>query len=114
MPLILACKKGHGDIVKLLLSYDNVEPYFGDNKGCMALSWAAYKGYEAVVELLLVDERIDKNIQDYDGLTPLIWVAQKFHELTVRLLVRHGCQICDLDEDSFVFHAALFISDDGF
>ena len=88
-PLTWASRKGHEEVVKLLLEQDGVNPddadtYFGQTP----LSWAAEKGHEGVVKILLGREDVDPNRTDTgSGRAPLSWAAANGHEGVVRILL---------------------------
>ncbi|RYP56140.1 hypothetical protein DL771_012085 [Monosporascus sp. 5C6A] len=90
-PLIAASKKGHIDVVRLLLATNGVNADLMDSEsGQTPLSWAAANGYEAVVQLLLDTGKVDIDSRDNNGRTPLQWAAEKGHETIVRLLLKKG------------------------
>jgi hypothetical protein len=68
--LMLACKKGHLDVVKML--YRHMERQGLDEKvsdGRTALIWAAYGGHEDVLRFLLL-AGADPTVTDNEGRTP--------------------------------------------
>lgn len=81
-PLITACRQGHLDVVKLLLSATDhagcpvhVDVNGQDDDNDTALAAAARENQVAIVELLLRDERIDVNLGNHNGQTPLAQAA---------------------------------------
>ena len=64
--LILACQRGHEEIVQMLLLHDAIDVNHKNNKGKSALWHAHSKGRDDIVCLLLCTEGIDENIED-DG-----------------------------------------------
>jgi hypothetical protein len=84
--LILAARRGHKDIVELLLEQENIDINAKDNYGNTALMWAAYRGHKDIAEMLLEQENIDINAKDNNGSTALISAAQEGHKEVVELL----------------------------
>jgi ankyrin repeat protein len=82
-----SARKGHEDVVRLLLDKDKVDTDLQDTVGRTPLSWAAEGGYEAVVTLLLATDKVDADLQDTVGRTPLSWAAEGGHEAVVKLLL---------------------------
>ncbi len=51
-PLMEACKGGHVEIVRLLLSKKNINVHCGTRGGATALTFAIKKGNKAIIKLL--------------------------------------------------------------
>jgi hypothetical protein len=54
-PLRIAARKGHIDVVKLLMKDPRVDPSAGNN---FALNWSFYEGHKDMAILLLTDKRV--------------------------------------------------------
>ena len=89
-PLILAARKGHKDVVKLLLDR-GAEPNMADQYGGTPLHFAALEGHKDVVQLLL-DGGAEPNMADEHEFTPLHLAAFKGHKDVVQLLLDKGAQ----------------------
>ncbi|KAM0548199.1 hypothetical protein ACHAPJ_009998 [Fusarium lateritium] len=83
-PLSLAARKGHIDVVKLLLSTEGVRP---DSGKPPPLSVAARLGRLEIVRLLLQDGRSDIDSRVSYGQTPLVNAAEFGHIEIVKLLL---------------------------
>lgn len=64
------------EVLKHLLSLDQVNPNAQDREGRTALSWAAWKFEVDVVQLLLTTREVNVDTADNDGWTPLMWVQR--------------------------------------
>ena len=73
-PFLIACDRGHIEIVKLLLNDNRVDVNKANKYGWTPFSTACEKGYIEIVKLLLNDQRIDINQTNYLGQTPF-WIA---------------------------------------
>ena len=66
-PFMLACQKGHKDVVKLLLDHsDKIELNARDGNGVTAIMFACKRGHKDVVQLL--KEHSDIDHQDSFGI----------------------------------------------
>lgn len=81
-----ACKGGHLEVVKRLLTTGKVDIDIKDNNSRTPLSWAAKQGHEAIVKLLLATGKVDVDAKDHNGRTPLSWAAKNGREAVVKLL----------------------------
>jgi len=88
-PLSWAVQNNHADIVRLLLSREDIQPDLPDSEGQTPLYLACNSGNEEVVGLLL--ERgvaVDPNLQaPWYGFSPLAVAASHRHEGVVKLLL---------------------------
>ena len=98
--LVWAARRGHEEVVKVLLERkdtnpDRVDTYYGQTP----LSWAAEKGHSGVVKMLLEREGVNPDhVGTYRGRTPLSWAAEHGHEEVVRLLLeREGVDLDMVD-----------------
>ena len=65
-PIYWAARKGHRNIVEMLLaSTDN--PNTPDNNGCTPIHWAAYKGYLQIMAILIYNLVIIKFVGIFLG-----------------------------------------------
>ena len=84
LPLWVAIKNGHTEIVKLLIEFDKGVLDTKNNLGWTPLHWAAFIGWEKVVDQLLsysYSKPLDNN-----GRTPLWWAKHNGHVSVVKLL----------------------------
>lgn len=89
-PLILAVKSQRLDVVKLLLSSENITPDTADDHGRTALAWAAAATDDttgAVLELLLNSGLFNLNSTDRRGRTPISLAASSGNGKAVSLLL---------------------------
>jgi len=75
-PLLLAARKGHEEVVKILLGREEVDPDKPDDIGRTPLSYAAQEGHEGVVKTLLRLEGVAPHKPDMFGRTPLSHAAE--------------------------------------
>ncbi len=102
--LHFACRHGHGDITKILLS-KGADANAKDEKGVCPLHFAAYHGHLQCVRELC-DVRADLTVQEggrKHGATPLF--RSLAHMAVVELLLQRGATI--RDDPSFPVHAAV-------
>lgn len=87
--IMLACSRGHVNIVKLLLlrCKDYIRLDLPTTNGDTALIRAAYKGYTDIIELLM-DNDDDINTANFDGKTALIAASERGHYNTVLKLLQ--------------------------
>ncbi|KAF3020560.1 hypothetical protein E8E14_008094 [Neopestalotiopsis sp. 37M] len=86
-PLSWAASEGHGAVIELLLTIEEVDINLPDSSGRTPLSKAAGNGHEHVIELLLRMASIDVNRTDQSGRSPLSWAALNGHRGVVHLLL---------------------------
>ncbi|KAF5713099.1 ankyrin repeat [Fusarium mundagurra] len=87
-PLTYAARYGRGDVVKLLVARDDVDPNSNDKLcGETPISWAAKYGHAAVVKVLLEDERVLANCTEREDRTPLSFAAENGNLEVVKLLL---------------------------
>jgi len=84
-PLYLACKNGHIEIVKLLLSDTRVDINKANGYGQTPLFLACQEGHIDIVELLLKDDRVDINKSTNRGSTPFFIACRKGHTKIVNI-----------------------------
>jgi len=83
---------GQKEIVRLLLSQEDVLVNGVDNDGETALMVAATVGHKSIVDMLL-QRTADVNRQDDDGSTALIYASLYGHNEIVRTLLSQGAQV---------------------
>ncbi|KAK0439044.1 ankyrin repeat-containing domain protein, partial [Desarmillaria tabescens] len=99
-PLILATRKGRGDIVKIFLEREDDDPNTPGDNGFTALHTAALSGQYGVVEMLLKSGRMDVNRTDSKGRTALYLAAYLGNAHIVKRLLDHtGIDIMVKDSD---------------
>ena len=86
-PLIWASRQGNQGVVRLLFTYDDVDPEGPGLYGETPLSAASSQGRECVIGLLLARDDVDPDKPDNNGHTPLWWASFYGHEGAVRLLL---------------------------
>ncbi|KAG7389746.1 M-phase phosphoprotein 8 [Phytophthora pseudosyringae] len=103
-PLHIASRKGHSEVVKLLLQH-NAASNLPDEEGNTALHYAA--NIETVEVLLNSAFRTNANIPNRRGRTPLHIAAARGDVAVVAYLIRHGAEqdIVD-DQGQNAFHHA--------
>ncbi|KAF5539155.1 ankyrin protein [Fusarium phyllophilum] len=100
-PLLYAARYGHEEVVKHLITRNDVELNSKDDDfGKTALSWATEEQNTAVVEVLLDKEGVDADCRDGRNDTPLLIAARKGHEAVVKLLLSKQC----VDPNSTSYH----------
>ena len=86
-----ACRKGHKDVVQLLMNCqdNNIELNTRDNYGNTVFHLACFNGHKDVVQLLLncSAKNIDLNTQDNDGHTAFMLACFNGHKDVVQLLL---------------------------
>lgn len=85
--LIRAAKKGHTNVVKLLLQIPGIDVNARDKNGLSALLHATRRRHLDVVSLLLQNEKVNINCTDEHGRTPLMVGCQK--RVDVSMFLRH-------------------------
>ena len=87
--LTWAARNGYGEVVRILLGCEDVNPDQADTGyGRTPLSWAAESGHEGVVEILLAREDVNPNQADTKyGRTPIWWAAVGGHLKLVKMLL---------------------------
>jgi len=73
--LVLACRKGDVDLVKLLLKDERIELHKEDKNGNTVFNYACMSGHVEIVKLLLSNDRIDVNKTDKERKTPFFKVC---------------------------------------
>jgi ankyrin repeat protein len=87
--LMLACKKGHLGVVRVLLHHMGAQALQQtDDKGRTALHWAALWGHGEIVALLL-EQGAQANGRDASGETPIMLACKEGHLAVVEMLLRH-------------------------
>ena len=87
-PLMWAARRGHEEVVKLLLQEKDTQPNIPDtDSGRTVLAWAARNGRDRVVELVLGREDVNLDQPDSYGHKPLWLAARNGYDGAVRLLL---------------------------
>lgn len=107
VPLHYATKKGHSEVVDLLLQYTDENSQ--NNKGKTPLHYAASKGHIGVARLL-IEYGADVNKKDTFGWTPLRAAVNNRHEAIVRLLLENNAYANVQSEDGY---SPLHVAADG-
>ena len=102
-PLTWAARRGHEEVVKMLLELEDVNPNTVDSlRGRTALSLAAEKGCDGVVKVLLEREDVNPNTGDsLFGRTPLLWAAENGCEGVVKMLLEREDVSLDLADTEY-------------
>jgi ankyrin repeat protein len=97
-PLHLACLRGHGSVVSMLI-----------DRGAdvnVALRRACDAGHGSVVTML-IDRGADVNVADRDGWTPLYWACDAGHGSVVTILIDGGADVNVADRNGLTpLHSA--------
>ncbi|KAJ1986517.1 phosphate system positive regulatory protein pho81 [Coemansia umbellata] len=94
--LVLACEKGHKDIVLMLL--ESGAEICANLQGIHPAHVAARSGFAGILQLLLEDGN-SANILDKDlGWTPIFYAASEGHIECIRVLLDAGCDVDVVDE----------------
>jgi len=89
-PLLWAAECGHEEVVRMLLTRQDINPDLAGT-GWTPLLLAAKHGHGGVVKMLLERENVDPNRADTQyGRTPLSWAAGHGHEGAVKMLLDQG------------------------
>ena len=84
-------------MLKLLLSYEYLDPNVGTSSGATPLHFAAMQGLREEAKILIEDPRIDiESIQvnsDYIGATPLHFAAMQAQVEIVRMLLEKNANV---------------------
>ncbi|KAH6909542.1 ankyrin repeat-containing domain protein [Coprinopsis sp. MPI-PUGE-AT-0042] len=88
-PLFLASKRGHEEIVYLLLAHPDTDVNAQNHDGDTALVGACAEGQEAPVRLLLAHPKVDVNIPANDGTTAIINAGGRGFDALVDHLLKH-------------------------
>jgi len=86
-PLVWAARKGHEDVVKIILDCEEVNPDKPDNLGETPLSHAAGAGEVEVVKILLGQEEVNPDEVCDEGETPLMRAVWGGHKEVVEILL---------------------------
>ena len=92
-PLSVAARRGHEDVVKLLVNRHDVDVNHKDSHGNTPLFLATTGRHKAVIETLINREDTDLNSKDCRGDTPLSEAAQRGHDAIVRILLERGVDL---------------------
>ncbi|MBP5426773.1 MAG: ankyrin repeat domain-containing protein [Clostridiales bacterium] len=98
-PLHRACFKRYINIVKLLLSDDEVDINIADEDGWTPLHYMVQAGYTEIIEVLLNDPRVNINAKDNERRTPLSYACDRKDITIVEILLKKGADI--LEQDNF-------------
>jgi len=86
-PLAWAARNGHGEVVKMLLGREEVDPDESNNYGQTPLFYAAAEGNDEVVKILLGREGVNPDRPDNGGRTPLSYAANRGRDEAVEILL---------------------------
>ena len=90
--LLLAVRRRHEAIVKVLLDSGKVDTNLKDNEGQAPLWWALRRRHKAIIKVLLDSGKVDTNLKDNEGQTPLWWAVRNGHEAIVKVLL-DSCKV---------------------
>ncbi len=94
-----AAKRGHRDVVKLLLDRGAI-PHVEDSVGSTPMHLAAYNGHSGVVEELLKHDSMTE-IKDAEGYTPLMLAAGMGKTDVVTVLLNHNAKLNEVDSEGW-------------
>ncbi|XP_046558660.1 serine/threonine-protein phosphatase 6 regulatory ankyrin repeat subunit B-like isoform X2 [Haliotis rubra] len=97
-PVMVAARRGHGDVVELLVSR-GADVSLVDDDGNNTLHWACWRGDRKTVEFVLSLDRVDINSRGGGSWTPVMWAARWRHRDMVELLVSRGADVSLVDDD---------------
>lgn len=100
--LLIACKHGHEDLIRYLISFENTDVNLVNRNHSTPLREACEKGYLNIASILL-DAGADVNISNLFGATPLIDAAENGHTEILRILLNRS----EIDTNKQVFHSWL-------
>lgn len=99
-PFVLACEKGHLEVVRHFLSHPAVIPDINESE---ALRLASKYGHVTVVEELLLDGRCDPNsCNSYS----LIWACNNGHPEVVKVLLNDDRTDPSIEDNRAIIHAS--------
>lgn len=87
-PLLLAVKKKHLKVIKVLINHPLIDLNVADKDGCTALHLAV-KMQSYKITKLLVKKGADLNIPNHVGKTPLDIMAESRNSKIIKLLIQH-------------------------
>lgn len=101
VPLMIATQKRRGDMVRMLLRREDIDPNSVDHRGLTALHYAAREDVVSVAKVLMKHEGTDPNVKDTMGATPLSYAVEcgSWHVL-IFLLSCKGINLNFDDKDS--------------
>ena len=87
--LIWASRRGHSEVVKMLLEREEVNPNQADTRyGRTPLLWATTSSHEGIIKMLLQRGDINPNQADIKyGRTPLLWATTSSDEGIIKMLL---------------------------
>ncbi|KAN0068547.1 Ankyrin repeat-containing domain protein [Elaphomyces granulatus] len=97
-----AAKKGHVDMVELLLKVDGIDSNFGGHSQSAPLIVAAARGHSDVVELLLATAHVDPDVRDQHGASPLYYACKWGYVSVVKQFLSRD----DVDINALAFDGA--------
>jgi len=88
--LTWATRRGKGEVVKVLLEREDIDPNVADiQDGRTPLTLAAENGHVGLVKILLERQDTNPNTVDTEyGRTPLSWAAWRGHEKVAKILLK--------------------------
>ena len=96
-PLHLSSRKGHVDLVRMLLEH-GAGVSAQDKDGWTPLHWALCEGHVNVA-WMLVERGADVSVQSKDGWSPLHWASSEGHVEEARMLIERGANVSAQGKD---------------
>jgi len=87
--LHIACENCNDEIVKLLLSEDDIDVNMINIKGRTPLHIAFDKGDISTIKLLLSDKNVNINVIDEDGITPINYITYNLDNKILDLIINN-------------------------
>ena len=92
-PLLIACNYGRVDIVRHLVSLDNIKKSCCDEAGNNALHYASMNGSIQNVDALITKANINVNSTNSNDTTPMMMAALFSRDTIIHELLKHSANV---------------------